>query len=181
MTAWPIHARFDGPIVMIGYGSIGRGTLPLILRHIDGDRSRITVIDPDDSHRQMVEAEGANFIKAAVLEDSYLELLTPLLTAGPGRAFMVNLSVDGCMIVDALADPIAGTKAEVTLLEGVTVSGEVVWSADGKFGVGFYRPLSDVTLRYFTLGTLDHRSQDGGMTDRFGRGLPPMDEKRRYG
>ena len=27
--AWPQHARFDGPIVMIGFGSIGKGTLPL--------------------------------------------------------------------------------------------------------------------------------------------------------
>ena len=30
MTAWPVHGRIDGPIVMIGFGSIGRGTLPLL-------------------------------------------------------------------------------------------------------------------------------------------------------
>ncbi len=35
---WPLHARFDGPIVMIGFGSIGKGTLPLIERHIAFDR-----------------------------------------------------------------------------------------------------------------------------------------------
>ena len=44
MTDWPIHARIDGPIVMIGFGSIGRGTLPLILRHIDCDPARITAV-----------------------------------------------------------------------------------------------------------------------------------------
>ena len=38
--ARPLHARFDGPIVMIGFGSIGRGTLPLIERHIGFDRSK---------------------------------------------------------------------------------------------------------------------------------------------
>jgi len=27
---WPLHARFEGPIVMIGFGSIGKGTLPLV-------------------------------------------------------------------------------------------------------------------------------------------------------
>ena len=48
MREWPIHATIDGPIVMIGFGSIGRGTLPLILRHFDFDRSRMVVIDPDD-------------------------------------------------------------------------------------------------------------------------------------
>ena len=33
MADWPVHARIDGPIVMIGFGSIGKGTLPLIERH----------------------------------------------------------------------------------------------------------------------------------------------------
>ena len=46
MTNWPGHARIDGPIVMIGFGSIGRGTLPLIERHFAYDRARFTVIDP---------------------------------------------------------------------------------------------------------------------------------------
>ena len=33
MTSWPVHARITGPIVLIGFGSIGKGTLPLIERH----------------------------------------------------------------------------------------------------------------------------------------------------
>ena len=33
-------ARITGPIVMIGFGSIGRGTLPLIERHFDYDQAR---------------------------------------------------------------------------------------------------------------------------------------------
>jgi hypothetical protein len=41
-----MHARFDGPLVMIGFGSIGRGVLPLILRHIAVDRAQMTVIEP---------------------------------------------------------------------------------------------------------------------------------------
>ncbi|MBK3404967.1 saccharopine dehydrogenase NADP-binding domain-containing protein, partial [Methylorubrum rhodesianum] len=42
---WPVHGRITGPIVMIGFGSIGRGTLPLIERHFEYDKSRFTVID----------------------------------------------------------------------------------------------------------------------------------------
>ena len=49
MPNWPVHATWNGPIVMIGFGSIGRGTLPLILRHIGCDRNKITIIDPDDA------------------------------------------------------------------------------------------------------------------------------------
>ena len=37
-----IHAKITGPIVMIGFGSIGKGTLPLIERHLDYDKSRFT-------------------------------------------------------------------------------------------------------------------------------------------
>jgi len=33
MTTWPVHARISGPILMIGFGSIGKGMLPLIERH----------------------------------------------------------------------------------------------------------------------------------------------------
>ena len=39
-TTWPVHGRIGGPIVMIGFGSIGQGTLPLIERHFDFDKSR---------------------------------------------------------------------------------------------------------------------------------------------
>ena len=51
MANHPVHARFDGPIVMIGFGSIGRGTLPLLERHIAFDRSKFVVIDPVDTGR----------------------------------------------------------------------------------------------------------------------------------
>ena len=34
------HSRADnGPLVIVGFGSIGKGTLPLILRHLDVDRA----------------------------------------------------------------------------------------------------------------------------------------------
>jgi homospermidine synthase len=90
----PVHGRIDGPIVMIGIGSIGRGALALVLRHFECDRSRITVIAPSDRGRQLAEQEGVRFEKAAVTRENHRELLLPLLTAGPGQAFLVNLSVD---------------------------------------------------------------------------------------
>ncbi len=46
MTDWPQYATFDGPIVMIGFGSIGKGTLPLVERHIAFDKATFTVIAP---------------------------------------------------------------------------------------------------------------------------------------
>ncbi|MBV9290230.1 MAG: saccharopine dehydrogenase NADP-binding domain-containing protein, partial [Hyphomicrobiales bacterium] len=35
MSQWPLYGRIEGAIVMIGFGSIGKGTLPLIERHFD--------------------------------------------------------------------------------------------------------------------------------------------------
>jgi homospermidine synthase len=79
---------------MIGFGSIGRGTLPLIERHFDFDRGRAVVIDPDDSHRGLLEERGIAFLHMGLTRDNYRDVLAPLLTRGEGQGFCVNLSVD---------------------------------------------------------------------------------------
>jgi homospermidine synthase len=89
-----ILADFRGPIVMIGFGSIGRGTLPLLLRHIQLDRRKFVIIDPDDSNRHLAEKEGLSFKKLAITRENYVKTLTPLLTEGPAQGLIVNLSVD---------------------------------------------------------------------------------------
>ena len=94
MTVWPVHARFDGPIVMIGFGSIGRGTLPLLERHIAFDASKFVVIDPIDTDRALLDERKLRFIQASITRENYRELLTPLLKTSPGRGMIVNLSVD---------------------------------------------------------------------------------------
>src|ERR1700727_394729 len=94
MTQWPRHGRIDGAIVMIGFGSIGKGTLPLIERHFSYDKDRMVVIDPYDGDREILDARGIKFINQAVTRENYRDLLVPLLKAGNGRGFCVNLSVD---------------------------------------------------------------------------------------
>ena len=93
-TAWPLHATFDGPIVMIGFGSIGRGTLPLLERHIGFDRKKFVVIAPEDEDRRLLDDRHLRFIHVAITKENYRDVLTPLLTTGPGRGMIVNLSVD---------------------------------------------------------------------------------------
>jgi homospermidine synthase len=85
-----IHARIDGPLVMIGFGSIGKGSLPLILRHLDVARDRIVIIDPDDSGRGIAEFAGIRFEKVSLQPDTLRPILSPLLAPG---GFLVNLSV----------------------------------------------------------------------------------------
>jgi homospermidine synthase len=121
MTQWPVHAHIDGPIVMIGFGSIGKGTLPLIERHFTYDKSRFVVIDPEDKDRALLDERGIKFIHQAVTRDNYRHLLGPLLTGGGGQGFCVNLSVDtssidimefcneiGALYIDTVNEPWAG-------------------------------------------------------------------------
>ena len=88
------HARFDGPIVLVGFGSIGRGILPLLERHIQFDPKKLVVIDPVDTDRKLLDERGLKYVQAALTRENYRDLLKPLLTAGPGRGLMINLSVD---------------------------------------------------------------------------------------
>jgi homospermidine synthase len=121
VTNHPVYGRIDGPIVMIGFGSIGRGTLPLIERHFDYDASKLAVIDPSDADRALLDGKGVRFIHQAVTRDNYEHLLGPLLTAGPGQGFCVNLSVDtssldlmaycrelGALYIDTVVEPWVG-------------------------------------------------------------------------
>ncbi|ALN74254.1 homospermidine synthase [Aureimonas sp. AU20] len=117
----PIHAEITGPIVMIGFGSIGRGTLPLIERHFTYDKSRFTVIDPRDTHRHLLDERNVRYVKESVTKSNYRDLLTPLLTEGGGQGFCVNLSVDtgsvdlmrlcrelGVLYIDTVIEPWLG-------------------------------------------------------------------------
>ena len=118
---WPVHGEITGPIVMIGFGSIGRGTLPLIERHFTFDKSRMVVIDPQDADRKLLDERGIRFIQQAVTKDNYKDLLKPLLTDGDGQGFCVNLSVDtgsldlmklcrklGVLYIDTVVEPWLG-------------------------------------------------------------------------
>ena len=106
---------------MIGFGSIGRGTLPLLERHFTFDKSRMVVIDPRAEHPELLKERGIALLKKAVTKENYRKLLTPLLTKGKGQGFCVNLSVDtssldimklcrelGVLYVDTVNEPWAG-------------------------------------------------------------------------
>ena len=94
MSVWPVYGKITGPIILIGFGSIGRGILPLIERHFNFDKSRFTVIDPVDTHRRLLDEREIAFLKEKLTPENYREVLTPLIDEGGGQAFIVNLSVD---------------------------------------------------------------------------------------
>jgi homospermidine synthase len=92
---FPIHAHISGPLVMIGFGSIGRGTLPLILRHIGFDD--FCVIEPSDAFADVLAEHGIRHHQLALTPDNLSAVLRGLFPKG--RGMIVNLSVD----VDSIA------------------------------------------------------------------------------
>jgi homospermidine synthase len=87
-----LHARVDGPLVMIGFGSIGRGTLPLIERHIAFDRDAFTVIDPSGEFAGLLAERRIRHLQVALVPDNFEAVLRGLFPDGKGM--VVNLSVD---------------------------------------------------------------------------------------
>jgi homospermidine synthase len=94
MSSWPVHAKIDGAVVVIGFGSIAKGLVHLIKRHFSYDPKLMVVVEPNGSERAAVEALGIRFIQQEINPSNYKEVLTPLLSGGSGRSFCVNLSVD---------------------------------------------------------------------------------------
>ena len=78
-----VHVKFAGKIVFVGFGSIGQGVLPLILRHIGTSPERITIVTAEDKGRSEAEQFGVKFVKTALTRENYRQVLEPLLE--PGR------------------------------------------------------------------------------------------------
>ena len=62
---------------MIGFGSIGRGVLPLIERHIGFDRAQFTVIEPSGEFAHLLQERGIRHLQVALTADqAILAVLT---------------------------------------------------------------------------------------------------------
>jgi homospermidine synthase len=87
-----VHAGIAGPLVMVGFGSIGQGVLPLIRRHLAVDPGRITIFTAQDIGRDVALACGIRDFRVQPLTPgTYRDQLEPLLREG---AFLLNLSYD---------------------------------------------------------------------------------------
>jgi homospermidine synthase len=118
MSEHEVHVKFAGRIVFVGFGSIGQGVLPLILRHIGTSSDRITIVTAENAGRSEAEQFGVKFVKTALTRENYRQVLGGLLDAGD---FLLNLSVDvssvalvqlarerGALYLDTCIEPWAG-------------------------------------------------------------------------
>src|SRR5882757_6326037 len=86
------YVDFKGRMVMIGFGSIGQGVLPLILRHIGIKPRQITIIAEDDrGGLPETERYHVEFIRKRLTQANYRKMLAGRLSKGD---LVVNLSVE---------------------------------------------------------------------------------------
>jgi homospermidine synthase len=125
MSVTDVRVKFGGRIVFVGFGSIGQGVLPLILRHVGAGADRITIVTAEDKGRQEADQYGVKFVKAALTPDNHRRILEPLLAPGD---FLLNLSVDvssialirlarerGALYLDTCIEPWAGGYTDPNL------------------------------------------------------------------
>lgn len=125
MTPGLIHALLPGRLVVLGAGSVAQATLPLILRHIEIEPQKITIISPSDSCRRLARKHGARHQVLALSSEGDLDRLQPLLGSGD---LLLNLSVDvaslaliqwchahGVLYLDASTEPWPGRYQDDSL------------------------------------------------------------------
>ena len=119
------HCGFGGRVVIVGFGSIGQGTLPLILRHIEIDPKRIAIVTAEERGQGEAETLGIQFVLAPLTRENYRAVLDPLMAKGD---FLLNVSVDvssvaliefcrekGALYLDTCIEPWPGGYTDPTL------------------------------------------------------------------
>ena len=125
MSEHKVYVDFPGRIVFVGFGSIGQGVLPLILRHIGVPPSRISIVSADDAGREQAVSSGVKFIKQNLTRENFRRVLDPLVGRGD---FLLNVSVDvssaalirwcwekGAMYLDTCIEPWHGGYVDPTI------------------------------------------------------------------
>lgn len=85
------YFKFQGKIVFVGFGSVAQGVLPLLLRHIEIPKERISIITAHERGRAEAEAYGIRYEINPLTRENYRAILGPRLERGD---FLINLSVD---------------------------------------------------------------------------------------
>ncbi|HTE81727.1 MAG TPA: saccharopine dehydrogenase NADP-binding domain-containing protein, partial [Reyranella sp.] len=120
------YLSFKGRMVMVGFGSIGQGVLPLIFRHIDIKPEQITVISAEDrGGLKETERYDVKFIKKRLTQENLRQVLDKRVGKGD---LLVNLSVEvastalvelcqekGALYIDTCIEPWPGGYSDPNL------------------------------------------------------------------
>ncbi|MBB5467978.1 homospermidine synthase [Paraburkholderia sp. CI2] len=84
-------AKFDNTLMLLGFGSVGQGLLPLLFRHFDLSLARVLVASASDEGSEQANAAGCEFISARLAADNFQLFLARYLKRGD---VLLNLAVN---------------------------------------------------------------------------------------
>ena len=112
-------------MLIVGFGAVGQGSLPLILRHIDISAQRITIVTANAFGKEIAAEYGIKFRVEPLTRDNYLAILARELGGGD---FLVNASLDvssvalidwcqqhGVFYIDACIEPWPGGHTDASV------------------------------------------------------------------
>ena len=83
--------RFEGRILMLGFGLVGQAAAPVLMRHFGLTPERLRIVKPSEDSSGVAKKLGIEVVVARIDEGNHATLLGPMLEKGD---FLLNLSVD---------------------------------------------------------------------------------------
>ena len=118
-------ASFSGRMLIVGFGAVGQGSLPLILRHIEIQPAQISIVTANEFGNDIAAEYGVRFKVEPLTRDNYAAILARELGAGD---FLVNASFDvssvaliewcqqrGVLYIDACIEPWPGGHTDTSV------------------------------------------------------------------
>ncbi len=116
---------FGGRVVIVGFGAIAQGVLPLLFRHLTLKPEQVTIITADDYGSDEAGAYGLQHCIHPLTRENYRTVLAPLVGVGD---LLLNLAVNvssvaliefcrerGALYLDACIEPWAGGYTDAAL------------------------------------------------------------------
>ena len=119
------HARLPGKLVFVGFGSVGQGALPLLLRHLEIRPDGVLIVTADDAGAAEAARFGVPYRVEALTPQNWRGILDQVIAPGD---FLLNVSVDvssvelieycmthGAMYLDTCIEPWVGGYTDTSL------------------------------------------------------------------
>ncbi len=92
--------KFDGKVLIIGYGSVARCTLPILLEHVRIPLGNITVIDFENKVSALMEwtSQGIGYQQLRITPDNIDSVLSEHLSPG-GLLIDLSWNLDTCTLL----------------------------------------------------------------------------------
>jgi homospermidine synthase len=146
-------------MVIVGWGTIAKATLPLILRHVGISPTQIVVVTADEKDKNIALQHGLRFIANPLTSKNTPQIMDPLLKSGD---LILNLSVDVSSV----------DLARYALKKGVTYMDTCVEPAANGYTEGSLSDRTNYMLRESALA-LKKEFSKGSPTALFAHGINP--------